>query len=208
MMILNKLASSLNRRDDVPNQKLAETIAKKNDKNAIKELIENLGNSNKNIQNDCIKVLYEVGAHKVNLVSPYIKNFVALLDSKSNRLQWGTMIVLNLITNEKPKEVYLALPKIIDIADRGSVITNDHCVNILVKLCSIKAYYEDASTLLLERLEKSPTNQLPMYAESAVQVIGDKKTSFIKLLTQRMKEMDKESKRIRLEKVIKRLQKQ
>jgi hypothetical protein len=208
MTILNKLASSLNRRDDEPNKKLATVIADKSDKNAVKELVENLNNLDKGIQHDCIKVLYEIGAFKPNLIALYAKNFVGLLDSKNNRLQWGAMIALNTITTEKPKVIYDALTKIIDAADKGSVITNDHCVNILVKLCSIKAYYDDASTLLLERLEKSPTNQLPMYAEIALPVMGNKKSSFIKLLMQRLKEIDKESKRVRLEKVIKKLQKQ
>ena len=35
MSVMNKLASSLNRRDEVPNQELAKQIAAKKDKNAV-----------------------------------------------------------------------------------------------------------------------------------------------------------------------------
>ena len=59
MSIINKLSTSLNRRDELPNIKLAKEIADKNDKNAAKELIETL--QNKSLQNDCIKVIYEIG---------------------------------------------------------------------------------------------------------------------------------------------------
>src|SRR5437870_10778075 len=120
MSIVNKLATSLNRRDEVPNQELAKQIAAKNDKNAVQELIENLNNKSKDIQNDCIKVLYEVGEIKPALISGYIKEFVALLENKNNRLQWGGMAALNKITLEDPKALYAVLPKIIAAADKGS----------------------------------------------------------------------------------------
>ena len=44
-------------------------------------------------------------------------------------------------------------------------------VGILIKLCAIKPYAEDAFPLLIERLGVSPTNQLPMYAENAALVL-------------------------------------
>ena len=57
MTVLNRLASSLDSRDQVPNQELAKAIAEKNEKEAVKELVENLLNKSTAIQNDCIKVL-------------------------------------------------------------------------------------------------------------------------------------------------------
>ena len=93
-------------------------------------------------------------------------------------------------------------------ADKGSVITNDHCVNILIKLGATKEYADNAFSLLNERLLKSPTNQLPMYAENAMPIINDKnKTIFINTLTSRLGEIEKDTKRIRVEKVIKKLNK-
>ena len=119
MNIINKLASSLNRRDEVLNQELAKQIAAKNDAKAVQELMDNLNNKNKDIQNDCIKVLYEIGESKPLLIAEYANNFVDLLDNKNNRLQWGAMTAINTITPENPKAVYSSLPKIVAAANQG-----------------------------------------------------------------------------------------
>lgn len=55
MSILNRLASSQNRRDEVPNQELAYDLAAKKDKAGIREVAENLWNKDKQIQSDGIK---------------------------------------------------------------------------------------------------------------------------------------------------------
>lgn len=47
MTIIDKLATSLNRRDEIPNQQLAKQIANTNDRKAVKELIQNLNNKSK-----------------------------------------------------------------------------------------------------------------------------------------------------------------
>ena len=173
MNVIDKLASSLNRRDEIPNQELAKQVAAKKDKKAVEELVENLNNKSKDIQNDCIKVLYEIGEINPALIVDYADNFIALLDHKNNRLQWGAMTAINTITLEKPKQVHDALSKIIDAANKGSVITKDYAVNILIRLCSVKQYAEEAFQLLIEQLSNSPDNQLPMYAERAIPIINN-----------------------------------
>jgi hypothetical protein len=204
MSILNKLASALDRRDELPNEELAKQIADKNDNEAVKELVANLSNKRKDIQNDCIKVLYEIGERKPALIAAYAKEFIDLLDSRNNRLQWGAMTAINTITLENPKLIYGSLSKIIAAADNGSVITKDHAVNILISLCSLNQYTENAFSLLIEQLLNSPTNQLPMYAEKAIPVINEKnKQLFVKTLASRINDIGKETKRKRVEKVIK-----
>lgn len=204
MSVINKLASSLNRRDEVPNQELAKQLASKGDKKAVKELVDNLNNKSKDIQNDCIKVLYEIGEIKPALIAGYAKEFIALLDHKNNRLQWGAMTAINTITLENPKLINGALTKIISTAERGSVITRDYAVNILIKLCSLKQYSKNAFSLLNEQILASPVNQLPMYAERAMTIINDdNKKLFIKTLSSRLDDIDKESKRKRIQRVIK-----
>ncbi|MEO9511103.1 MAG: hypothetical protein ABJN84_02615 [Flavobacteriaceae bacterium] len=203
MDIIQKLAASLNRRDEVPNQELAKEIVLSKNKKAVKELIGNLSNK-KAIQNDCIKVLYEIGAQEPKLIANYINEFVEQLCSKNNRLQWGSMIALGTLVNERPKEIHAILPTILKVADKGSVIAKDQAVNILIKLCATKSYFDSAFTLLIEQLLKSPTNQLPMYAERAIPVVDEKnKTLFVKTLTSRLNDIEKETKRKRIEKVIK-----
>ena len=208
MTITGKLSTSLNRRDEIPNKELAEQIAKDNNKKAVRELIENLNNKSKAIQSDCIKVIYEIAMLKPKLVAEFSKELMALLDNKNNRLQWGAMTALNAITNEIPNTIYKALGKITAVADKGSVITRDHCVGILIKLCAIKEYAEDAFLSLNDRLIISPINQLPMYAENALPIINDKnKATIIKTLQSRLPDIDKDTMRRRVVKVLKKLEK-
>lgn len=206
MSILPKLASSLNRRDEVPNQVLAREIAAQNDSAAVKELMENLSNNNRNIRSDCIKTLYELGKLRPALIAAYDKIFIALLGDKNNRLVWGAMSALDAIASINPKGIYKNLTKILEAADKGSVITKDHGVNILIKLAAEKAYTSDALTLLLDMLKTAATNQLPKYAEDAVPVITKEyKKDFIKVISSRLGDFEKETKKTRLEKVIKKL---
>ena len=207
MTVLDKLASSLNRNDEMPNQELADQIVQENNKKSVKELINNLYNPDKNIQSDCIKVLYEIGERKPSLIAEYADNFIALLNENNNRLIWGAMTALDALTIENPKTVYLGLAKIIEAANKGSVITKDHAVNILIKLCSVKQYSDEAFALLIEQLKTCPTNQLPMYSENAAKIISNnsKAEVFIKTLSSRLDRVEKESKRKRIEKVIKHL---
>ncbi|MFF3023162.1 HEAT repeat domain-containing protein [Gottfriedia sp. NPDC057948] len=206
MTVIEKLASSLGRRDEEPNIELAIQIVDHNDENAVKELIENLTNKNKNIQNDCIKVLYEIGDRKPSLISDYTNELFSLLESRNNRIQWGAMTALNSITSDVPEIIYSNIQKIIVAGDNGSVITKDQVVNILIKLCSIKPYAEESFNLLINQLVKSPTNQLPMYAERSMSIINEEnKNLFIETLTSRLEEIEKETKRKRIEMVIKKI---
>ena len=206
MTILDKLSSSLGRRDEKPNQELAKQIISKKDGKAVKELVLNLQNKSKDIQSDCIKVLYEVGEQKPELIAKYAQDFVALLGSTNNRLQWGAMTALDSIAALEPKTIYPALGKILDIASKGSVITRDHAVGILIKLASVKQYSDKAFTLLIAELKTAPANQLPMYAENAMSVVTEKnKVIFLKILSSRLHDIEKDTKRKRVEKVIKKL---
>jgi hypothetical protein len=208
MSVIDKLACSLGRRDEVPNQELAQQILKSKDKKAVKELVENLGNKDKNIQSDCIKVLYEIGESQPELIADYDKEFLALLDGRNNRLVWGAMTALDYIASINPARVHQNLGKILMVADQGSVITKDHGVGILIKLAADKRFADDALTLLLDQFRSAATNQLPMYAENSVRVIPDeRKASFVKVLTSRLADIEKESKRKRVEKVIAKLSK-
>lgn len=203
MSIVSKLASSLGRRDEVPNQELAQQIVKSKNKKAVSELVENLANKDKNIQSDCIKVLYEIGERQPDLIAGYDKEFLALLDSKNNRLVWGAMTALDCVASTEPGRVYKHLGRILSAADAGSVITKDHAVGILIKLAGEKKYADNALTLLLDQLRSCATNQLGMYAERSLNVIpDDRKSSFVKVLTGRLRDIEKESQRKRVEKVI------
>lgn len=208
MKVLEHLASTMGRRDEVPNQELAQKIATENNQDAVQQLIDHLKDKNKDIQHDCIKVLYEIGTVKPNLISSYAHVFKPLLHDKNNRLQWGAMTALSTIVSEKPEVIYAMLPALADVASKGSVITKDNYIAILIKLCAYSSYKDAALTLLYEQFLTCPSNQLPMYAENASAVIGGAhKQLFIKTLTARLDDFEKASKRTRVEKVLKKLSK-
>jgi len=206
MSVIDQLASRLNRKDEIPNIELAVQIVAKKDQEAIKELVLHLSDKNKEIQSDCIKVLYEIGDLKPGLIAPYREDFLTLLTSKNNRLQWGAMTALNAIASEYPNAVFNDLGLILEAADKGSVITRDNAVAVLIKLYAMTEYAAKVFPLLTEQLKSCPTNQLPMYAENAAPVLQDKdKEDFIAVLSSRLDEFEKESKRKRVEKIIRKL---
>ena len=206
MSILNKIASAQDRRDELPNIELATLIAQQNDRKSIQELIKHLQNMDRSIQNDCIKVLYETGILKPDLIAGHIDEFLALLNHKNNRLQWGGMTALNCITREVPDKIHSHLPQLVNAAAAGSVITKDQLISILITLSSIRLYSEDAQLLLLEQLKLCALNQLPMYAERALPIIDVvHKAEYLEALSYRLAGIDKESKRKRIESVIKKL---
>src|SRR5262249_52739729 len=131
MSILDKLATALDRRDEVPNQDLADQIVRMRDKKAVQELVDNLANKNKNIQSDCIKVLYEIGEREPGLIAGPCNAFAGLLESSNNRLVWGAMTALDAIAAVEPTAVAQFVGTIVAHADAGSVITRDHAVGIL-----------------------------------------------------------------------------
>lgn len=206
MSVLNKLASVKGIRNTEPNKELASVIIQAKDTKSIEELVGNLNHKNKNIQSDCIKVLYEIGEQKPELIAAYDQVFLDLLKHKNNRLVWGAMTALDCIANVKPKAMYAQLHTILDVANSGSIITKDHAAGILIKLSKDKSYARDTLILLLDFFKTAATNQLPKYAEDALPVITENlKKDFIKVLSSRLDEFDKETKKVRLEKVIRKL---
>lgn len=208
MSVLHRLATALGRRDEEPNISLARQIADKNDKKAVQELVDNLSNKSKDIRHDCIKTLYETGYIKPSLLSAHTKEFIAQLDSKNNRMQWGAMTALSSIAKEETKELYKALPKVIEVANKGSVITKDHCYKIMCGLSADKTIASKIFPLMIEHLLKSPTNQLPKYAEETLPFVNENnKDLLLNTLKKRLNDVETPSKKTRLEKVIKKLEK-
>jgi hypothetical protein len=203
MSILTKLASASGKKDKKDNVQLAAVIVQKKDTKAINELADNLYNKQKGITHDCIKVLYEIGEQDPELIQEHITEFIQLLDSKDNRMQWGAMTALHYITSLKHTQVFKVIEKIVRIADAGSVITRDHCVGILVKLAVFPKYEAVVMPLLVEQLSESPVNQLPMYAEQVLPVVKGNYTKVVfNLLSKRLDEVEQESKRKRITKVL------
>lgn len=199
------LSKSLNRNDNEPNIQLAIDIINTNNKEWVQELIDAL--SDKKFQNDCIKVLYEIGLHGGRkLISPYWQTFVKLLTQKNNRLIWGAMTALDTIALLQSDNIVAQIDIVKNAVDNGSVITIDGGVSMFAKLASIDKHSELVLPMLIEQLERCPPKQFPQYIEKSV-IAFNKKT--VELFKQTIKirydDLEKDSQRKRVDKVIKSL---
>ncbi len=191
MSVLDQLASSLGRRDEVPNQELARELAIKKDRKGIRELAENLWNKDKNIQADCIKVLYEIGAVEPKLIASYADDFVKCLRSRNNRLVWGGMTALGEVAKAEPDVVFNYLSEIKKAKETGSVITVDNAISTLAYTAAAKEEYSNAIfPYLLRHLAGCRPKEVPQHAEKTVPAVtASNKMDFIKVLEKRMEDL-------------------
>ena len=203
MTVIEKLSSSIGKRSKEANKDFANVIAGKNDRKSIKELIGLLENKDRNIQSDSIKVLYETGYLRPDLIADYHEIFVELLKNKNNRLVWGAMIALSSISTIVPEVIYKELPKIVTAVNKGSVITKDAGVALFANLATVENQKQEVFPLLLKELTICPPKQLPQYAEKSLIAIDRKnKKQFIKLINARISDLEKNSQIKRINKVL------
>lgn len=191
MSVLNRLAHSLGRRDEVPNQELARDLAAKKDKKGIREIAENLWNKDKNIQADCIKVLYEVGYLEPKLIADYADDFVKLLRSRNNRLVWGGMTALAEVAKANPDVVFKHLDSIKKAKETGSVITVDNAISTLAHTASTNDQYNKVIfPYLLKHLSSCRPKEVPQHSEKTIPAVNaSNKEEFIKVLEKRLEDL-------------------
>jgi hypothetical protein len=191
MSVLNRLASSLGRRDEVPNQELARDLAAKQDKTGIREIAENLWNKDKNLQADCIKVLYEIGYLEPKLIADYAGDFVRLLKSRNNRLVWGGMTALAEVAKANPDAVFKHLEEIKKAKETGSVITVDNAISTLAYTAAANdKYNKDIFPYLLKHLAGCRPKEVPQHSEKTIPAVNvGNKMEFIKVLEKRVDDL-------------------
>jgi len=190
MSVTDKLAHSLGRRDEVPNQELARDLAAKNDQKGIREVAENLWNKDKNIQADCIKVLYEVGYIEPKLIADYAEDFVKLLKSKNNRLVWGGMTALAEVAKANPDAVFKHFDAIKKAKETGSVITVDNAISTLAYTAANDKYNKAIFPYLLKHLSSCRPKEVPQHSEKTLPAVNtSNKNEFIKVLERRMEDL-------------------
>ena len=202
--VLEQIAYYHNRRDEVPNQELARRLAEDEDPAGIQEIAENLWNKNRKIQNDCIKVLYEIGYFKPELVAQYSDDFLKLLRSRNNRMVWGGMTALSTVAGVAADDIYPHRDEIQKAMQHGSVITVDSGVLTLAKLAaSDDERREEIFPFLMQHLRTCRPKDVPRHAEKIlVAVDSNNLEGFIRVLEKRMQDMSP-SQASRLRRVIK-----
>lgn len=199
MSIIELLSSSQGSKSSDANIALAKEIASTGNREAVSELVGLLKHSDRNIQSDSIKTLYEIGYRKPELIADYYSGFLDLLNNKNNRLVWGSMIALATMVHLRHKELFHSLELIMETMHKGSVITIDCGVEILAKLNGFDLYHNTTDPLLMEQLFNCPIKQLPTYAGKALEYLGHHNNEgYRNIITNRLAECEKESQRKRL----------
>jgi hypothetical protein len=206
MSVLDKIAYYQNRRDEVPNQVLAHQLAQTEDKLGIQEIAQNLWNKNKSVRSDCLKVLYEIGYIRPDLIADYVDDFLQLLKDKENRMVWGAMIGLTTVADLRPHEIWEQIDDVISAVENGSLITVVWGVKTLAHIAAAdKTYHSKLFPILLNQLKTCIPRDVAMHAENIL-VAVDKANpiEFLSVLENRKSELTP-SQLARLKKVIKKV---
>lgn len=189
MTVLHRLACRQGRRDEGPNQELARELAEKEDRDGIREIAVHLFDKDRNLQSDCIKVLYETGYLKPELIAEYADDFIRLLGSRNNRAVWGAMLALSVIACLRADTMFENLDRILKAMEEGSVITVDNGVKVLASTASVKAdYRQRILPYLLEHLKTCRPKEVAQHAESILPAVDPKsREAFIRILEDREK---------------------
>ena len=191
MSALNRIAHFQGRRDEVPNQELARELASGKDRAGIREIAENLWNKDKNIQADCIKVLYEIGSICSVLMNNACENYLKLLKNRNNRLVWGGMIALGTVAGLKAGIIFAHLAEIQKAMDEGSVITVDNGVQALARAASKDGKYNRVIfPYLLDDLKICRPKDIAQHSEKSLPAVNaSNKKRFIAVLERRVEDL-------------------
>jgi hypothetical protein len=206
MSVTKRIAYYQNRRDEVPNQELAQELARRSDKTGIQEICEGLRSNNNNIRSDCLKVLYEIGYLRPDLIAPYANELLSLLDDKHNRMVWGAMIGLGTIAKLSAKTIWPNIDKVLKAIDHGSLITLVWGIRTLSNAAAgSKTRTRKIIPKLTRYLQECNVRDVPTHLESMLPVIDRTNwKALAKIAEQRQKEMTP-SHLARLKRVLKKL---
>jgi hypothetical protein len=203
MSALERIAFFQGRRDEVPNQELARQLAGTDDIQGIREIAGHLWDQKSQIQSDCLKVLYEIGYLRPELIAPYAGDFLKLLRSKNNRLVWGSMLALASIARLRAEEIFSARAEIYAAMQKGSVITVDGGVSTLAGVASTDdARRKELLPYLFNHLATCRPKDVPQHAEKVLPAVDElHREAFVAVLEQRLEDLSA-SQRKRVEKVL------
>lgn len=172
MKYINQIAYNLDRRDEKPNQELAKKLADENNHEGIKEIASYLHDKNKSIQSDCLKVLYEIGYIKPELIAQYSDEFIDFLNNKNNRMVWGSMIAIANLAEVMPEKIYNEKELILQKIKTGSVITNVWGVYTTINLSKAdKRYYDELKPILFKLQKECRPVDFAKRAEAMIEAI-------------------------------------
>ncbi len=207
MTYIEKIAYHLGIRNEVPNQELAALLVEEKNQAGVDEIASYLDDKNASIQSDCLKVLYEIGYIKPQLISKHADTFIRFLGSKNNRMVWGAMIALSTIAEIVPEKVWPQCEEIMHLIETGTVITNVSGVKTLINLAKAgEPYYSELIDTLLGLQKNCRNIDFAKRAEDMRPVIKPEHVErFKQVLVERKPDLSNAAQK-RLERVIKKLE--
>jgi hypothetical protein len=169
--VFNQLSCGLGRRDEEPNRQLGQRIAADRDTGAVAILVQLLDDPE--ASSSAIKALYECGYVDAQLLVPHLDAFVALLDSKKNRLVWGSMIGIACIADASPDQVWSIRKDVIAAFESGTTITQDASVLALSRVAESSPQRSSAlSDWFVGVMRSCRPKELASWAEKLVPPMG------------------------------------
>jgi len=207
MSVLKRIAYFQSRRDEVPNQDLARSLARTKNRAGIREIAENLHSSNRNIQSDCLKVLYEIGYLDPALIAGYADDFLDLLHSNNNRMIWGSMIALATISPLQARAIGKRLDEVMKAIEAGSLITVVWGVKTLAGVAGAsRTYRARILPVLLRQLKTCLPRDVPMHAQSILPAVDESnRGKFLAALSSRLPDLSP-AQTTRLRKVLRQIE--
>jgi hypothetical protein len=191
MSAIERIAYYKGRRDEIPNQELARALARTQDRDGIAEIATNLWHATPAIQSDCVKVLYEIGYLRPDLIAPYVSEFLRLLAARNNRMVWGGMIALATISTLRPAEIWDQIDAVLAAIAGGTLITVVWGMRALAGVASaLPVSRPRILPVLAAQLETCSARDLPMHAESALPAVDEpSRGTFVAILAGRTSEL-------------------
>jgi hypothetical protein len=204
--MIEKTAYFLGRNDEEPNVLLAVELCETNNIAGIEEIVQGLSDKKEQLANDCIKVLYEIGERKPELIADYVTDFLKLLKSRNNRLVWGGMTALAEIASLRPKEIFENRSIVFQAYENGSVITRDNSISVFAGLAKAdKQYEQEMFDILMKHLRTCKPREVGQHAERTfICVNQDNSAVFSEVLRYRRDHLTEAQKK-RVDKLIRKI---
>lgn len=189
--LLNRLGYLQTRRDRTANLDLARVLVANGDSEGIQEIARNLWNENRNIHDDCMVVMYEIGKIEPNLINPYATDFIKLLNSEYQKMVEGAITALAEVAKVNPGFIFKHLKQIQKIANSGVEERVEKAISTLSNtVAASQEYKQIILPWLMQYLSNCPRKQLCTHAETIfVAVDSSTKSEFIKILKKHLDSM-------------------
>jgi hypothetical protein len=153
MSIVSQLSSQVGDRSEESNKIVVEQCLKNN--SLLKEIAQGLQAKDVALIGDCAEVFTQVAEVSPEMVAPYAKDLVSLLEHKNTRVRWEIMHALALIASFVPNEIEKILPQLhrMSLSDSSTIVRDYSVIAVSNYAKSSKKAAQDAFSILKRILE-------------------------------------------------------